>query len=259
MFSQKIKNKRRSIQYLFLITILIPLSLVTKNLNLQSYAQTITPPLPNATTAYPIYGLGATVLDQLHPNWTASTYLNDVNEYNPVNTNPVYSGQHSISWTAKGPWDELDLHAPSPIDITPYNYLSFYATATQVGQIYSVRLLDTSGKPMATELPFSQYGGVPEPGTWFVYNFPLNILAPGVTQIGGVAIHEFAGSAQPPVFLDDINLSRATAQQTTPTPQLNPTAVSTPLPTQPPFYYPDISPWVFIIPGIIIFIAVLFQ
>lgn len=215
-----------------------------------------------------IYGINANPLDDLQTNplFIAQSWYNGSNVINRYNTTPVYTGTHSLSFTVSTAFDEMDLYTTTPIDISQYQYLTFFATPTQAGQRYGVWLLNAykqripiSGQYSTSGLPFSDFGGVPVVGVWNVYDFPISAFNAGTTTIHGIGIADLDGGAQPPIYLDDIALSTVPGEDIQPS-----AAPATPLPTLPtatptPPYYPDISPWVYIIPGIVIFLAIFFE
>lgn len=260
----RINNKLKlSIAAFLLILICFPIifSNTGKNFNRQVNAQT-----PTGQKTLPIYGT-AFVGDTLDPNFTAKTWYGGGTTVNLTNTNPVYSGVHSISYEATAPSDTLELFSDTPIDITPYNYLTFYAQAGMAGLRFQITLLgakDTNGnhKTIGTAIPFDSAGGIPTTTYWTVYGFPVQQLLTGAAgqPVYGIGIMDLnGGGAQQPVYIDEIMFSTARATQTTPTPQLGPPGTPTLGPTPIPPYFPEINPWVFIIPGIIIFIAIFFE
>lgn len=216
------------------------------------------PPAPVGTAAYLIYGVG-NVGDQLTAGWSTKSKFGGPDAVNLTEKVHVYNGANAISWGATAPFDEFTLVAPSAIDISKYQFLNMYAQAETAGQRYDVALVDQGGNPVGSRLTFEQNGGMIPVDRWFTYGFTLSAFNAGTTQIYGINIREINGGVQPRVYLDEIAFSAARGEETTPTPVIGiPTDVSA-KPTEPPFYYPDVSPWVFLIPGIIIFLAVFFE
>jgi hypothetical protein len=90
---------------------------------------------------------------------------------------------------------------------------------------------------------------------------PIANFGAGTNQIFGIGVQEINGGSQPALYLDEISFSGAPApavslQPGAPTPAsasptINPATVV-------PFY-PELSPMLFIIPGIIIFLAMFFR
>lgn len=205
--------------------------------------------------------------DGLANGWTAQiSYGAASSNYNLINNSPTFAGPHSIAYAVtSSSFEELDLIAPKLIDISSYTYLTFYAEAGSPGQKMSVLLLDTNGKPLsATALSMGDYGGWPVTGSWHVYNMPISAFNASSTSIGGIAFKDMNGGTQniqPPPFIyfDEINFSTQRGENI---PQPSGGAANngpTPTPTSIMPYYPSISPWIFIVPGIIIALAVIFQ
>jgi hypothetical protein len=111
-----------------------------------------------------------------------------------------------------------------------------------------------------------QYGGLPVPGIWLAYNIPISAFNISNKTIGGIAFRDQNGGTQniqppPPIYFDEINFSTQMAQGPTDAPTISnsPAGTAAPYPTPEMPYYPQISPWVYIIPGIIVLLAIIFQ
>jgi hypothetical protein len=184
---------------------------------------------------------------------------------------PTYCGTHSISWTiTSGSYEQLTFKSPTPVSISPYTYLTFFVQASMVNQGINLGavLLDQTGNPFPEldfGIPIANYGGVPVHGDWYVYNIPLLDFGIPSTTIGGIGLRDLNGGNHPnnpPLYIDEINLSTQRGEDiyssacTSPGQQIIPNTII-PTPAMP--YYPDISPWIYIIPAIIIGLAVIFQ
>lgn len=213
----------------------------------------------------PVYGVHATTLDNLEDGWTTSILYGTITAVDIFNKSPTYNGSNSIAYTVTAPWDELRLTAPAPFDISQYAYLTFYAQAGSPGQLLGVNMLDASGQPiLANPIPMSSYGGMPVTGSWTVYNMPIQVFNLPSTTISGIVFKDLNGGTQniqppPAIYIDEINFSVQPGEDI-PLPSggaqiSGPTTVPTPVMP----YYPDISPWVYIIPAIIIGLAIIFQ
>jgi hypothetical protein len=263
-------NKRRTISLSIFLILLITLPLILKspqekqNIQQPAHAQIV----PNGV--FPIFGTYATNLDTLRPNWTAKITFGAVTSaYDMHNKAPVYCGTNSISWTiTSSAYEQLELISPAAFDISPYAYLTFYAQAGSPGQNIGAVLIGTDGKSLpapATVAPINQYGGAPIVGSWTEYNIPISAFNTTNKTILGIALKDLNGGTQniqppPPIYFDEINFSTQKGAAI-PCPTGGAAQITIPAPTQgiemP--YYPNISPWVFIIPAIIIGLAIVFQ
>ncbi len=263
-----VKNKNykiRVIQFIIIVLLLIAmplaLSAAKSKLIAKQYAQ-IEP-----EGVLPIYGIDASTLDNLVEGWTTAIKYGGPNAIDLFNKAPVYQGTNSIAYTVTAPGDELSLISPTSFDISPFEYLTFYAQAGSPGQRLGIFLIGQDGAALpapANLVAMDSYGGLPAPGYWAVYNIPISAFNAADKNIRGIGFKDLNGGTQniqppPPIYIDEINFS-VTQAADIPFPsggvQISaPTAV--PTPEKP--YYPEISPWVFIIPGIIIALAVIFQ
>lgn len=265
-FHNEIKkiNKVRTLSLLAFVATLLTLQYFAPQTNFKNnVAQAAQAPDPG-TVGFMIYGQ-AYVGDTFAPGWTAKTWYGGGNTVDLTNITPVYDGTHSISYQATAPSDTLELYTTTPIDIAQYKYLNLFARGGMNGLRFQVTLLgppqaNGNHQPIGTPLTFEGYGGIPPTDRWFVYGFPIDRFAAGTTRIYGIGIMDLnGGGSQFPVYLDEIAFSQARATETTPTPMVGLPGTATPIPTPIPPYYPNISPWVFIVPALIIFLAIFFE
>lgn len=268
---KKVKNssKKRTISLAIFLSLLIVMPLLIKtpqekqNIQQPAHAQIV----PQGVS--PIFGTYATNLDTLHPGWTAKiTYGAVTSAYDMYNKAPVYCGTNSISWTVTSPsFEQLELVSTTAFDISPYTYLTFYAQAGSPGQNIGAVLIDANGNPIpsTSAVPINQYGGAPAVGSWTEYNIPITAFNTTNKTILGIALKDLNGGTQniqppPPIYFDEINFSTQNGSSIP-----CPTAGTAQLSVAPTIdqledpYYPQISPWVFIIPAIIIGLAIIFQ
>ena len=263
-------NKRRTFSILTFLTILVLLPLITSNSqkqqDIRQRAQATVPGnVPAGTRAFEVYG-NAYVGDTLNGTMGTKTWYGTGTTVDLIVTNPVYEGVHAISYKSTAPADTVEFFMKTgTLDISPYSYLNFYARGAQPGLRFGVILLgppDAKGNhaQLGQMLTMEQYGGVPPTDRWFVYGFPLAAFNAGTTQIYGFGLMDLnGGGAQLPLYIDEIAFSAARATETTPTPQIGPPGSPTAAPTPVPPYFPEISPWLFIIPGMIVFLAIFFE
>lgn len=264
---------RTRILVVFLVLLILLPFLTSSSRNTEKSRQQVeaaaapTPTTPPGTAnTLEIYGLSI-VGDQLQSGWTAKTWNGGGNTIYIYDATHVYSGTHAISFQPTGSFDSMELIAPAPFDISQYKYLSFFAWTQQPQALYQVMLagqLNAQGNhtPIGTQLPLAQYGGIPNSQFWTTYDFPVaNLLqGAGTTQVYGIIIQEINGGGNwLPLYVDDIDFSTLRGVDIAPPGQATPIGSPPPPPTPVPPYYPNISPWVFIIPGIIIFLAVIFE
>lgn len=222
--------------------------------------------VPDNTPAgtYEIFG-SAFVGDSLRGGWGAKTWYGGGNTVNLIVNNPVYDGVHSFSYYSTAPNDAMEIFTDTPFDISPYNYLSFYARADQPGLRFGLRLLgprqpNNNFLPIGQMLTMDQYGGVPPTDRWFVYNFPLANFNAGTNQIYGIVFIDLnGGGLQKPIYFDEMQFGKNRATEGIPTQRIQPLGSPPPSATPIPPYFPEISPWVFIIPGFIILLAIFFE
>lgn len=225
------------------------------------------PQAPNGD--FVIYGVPP-VGDGLQPSWKNGSLFNGVNTWNLVDTEQVYEGQHALSWTASAPFERGWLTAPQPVDVSKYSFLNFYARAKQQGQRYEVGFVDAQGNMIGNWQLIDTGGGPIQPDRWQAYSFPMTSFGLPAATVGGIGFRDANGAPSPKVFFDNIHLSQNKAQPAVnkpgtgqtisggpSNPELSGIALAKQKPPAP--YYPQISPWVFIIPGLIIFLAIFFE
>lgn len=215
----------------------------------------------------PVYGVYASTLDGLGGGWVTAIQYGTITGIVLTNKAPVFQGTNSISYTITAPYDELTFESPEPFDTNEYEYLTFYVQGGAPGMLLGVKLLDQNGNqfdPNGNGVPISSYGGIPPTGFWNVYNIPISAFGAPSTIIKGIVFKDLNGGTYnlqppPPIYIDEINFANDRGENI-PLPSgsiqiSGPTRVPTPIMP----YYPDINPWVWIIPGIIVALAVIFQ
>lgn len=265
-------DKKRTINLALFLTLLIALPLILRSPQEQQTTQQQAQIVPQGV--FPIYGNLATNLDALRPGWTAAITFGAVaGAYDLSNKLHHACGEHSIAWTiTSSSFEQLELTSPTPFDISPYTYLTFFTEAGSPGQSIGAVIIDANGNSIPAappanpnQIPIAQYGGMPVVGSWTEYNIPISAFNLTNTTIRGIAFRDLNGGTQniqppPPIYIDEINFSTQTGASI-PCPTGPAQATQPPAPTQGPQmpYYPEISPWVFIIPGIILGLAIIFQ
>ena len=208
------------------------------------------------STRYTIYGT-ANVGEGLITGWTKNSEFNGVNAWNDIdNSVPAFLGAYSISWQASAALERAWLVSPNPIDISLYQYINFYARAQQPNQQYEVAFVNTAGEAQGTWVRIDTGGGPIPSDRWQSYSLPISAF--GITGgVNGIGFRESSGGKNLKVFFDEIILTSSAngSAQTAPPQTISPS--EPPKPTGP--YYPEISPWVFIIPAIIIMAAIFFE
>lgn len=129
-------------------------------------------------------------------------------------SNPVYAGAKSISYIANTGWAGFQVHLDAGIDTKPYTHIQFAARGTANNQRFSIFLDDVNWNMLSNPRPLASYGGDIQKDVWKVYSIPLADLGAASTRVAGIAIHEWSGSKQGAIYLDEIkfvNLS-GTAQ-----------------------------------------------
>lgn len=215
----------------------------------------------------PVYGVYASTLDGLAGGWETGILYGTITAISLTNKAPVFQGTNAIAYTITAPYDELTFEAPEAFDVNEYEYLTFYAQGGAPGMILGVKLLDQNGNQIdaaGNGVPITSYGGVPPTGFWSVYNIPISAFGAPSTVIKGIVFKDLNGGTYnlqppPPIYIDEINFSNERGENI-PLPSgsiqiSGPTRVPTPVMP----FYPDINPWVWIIPGIIVALAVIFQ
>ena len=173
-----------------------------------------------------------------------------------------YAGVNAIQYKAAGQYNGMILHTDAAIDLSPFSsgYLTFFAKADSVQTLIGVQLLGPGDVQLGTTIPISNHGnGPPKVDAWTAYNIPVSTLLQGASgAVHGIIFIDLNGGANQTVYIDEIAFSTQQATVTT-NPQFGPPGTPIPTPTPIPPYFPEINPWLFIIPGIIIFLAMFFE
>jgi hypothetical protein len=176
-------------------------------------------PAGGATAAYTVYS------DTLAPGWTNWSWDSTV-DFGAAS--PVYSGTNAIAWTVTAAWGGLYLHNDVGVPSSPFVTLSFALRATQAGQRVSVVLEDVHDNPLGPVVKLtSSYGGQPVAGSWKLYSIPLTALGGVNKTVGGIIIQDESGRAEPPLYVDAIQLTTNTTPQATATAPTTPTPIAT--------------------------------
>lgn len=213
---------------------------------------------PVHAASYTMFGV-SNIPDGLPTGWTNKSIFNGVNTCNIIDTEQVYAGTHSLSCIASGPFEFASFTSPTLINVDAYTYLNFYASASQDGQRYEIGFVDTSGAKIGTWVALNTGGGPLQAKRFQLYSFPLTVFGLPTPTIGGFGLKDSNGAPQPKVFFDEVQLSDAPGTPAVVSPVLGQPATPTLVPKPKGPYYPNISPWVFIIPAIIIMLAIFFE
>jgi hypothetical protein len=205
-----------------------------------------------------IFGVAYTG-DGLAPGWKNGSLFNGVNTWNIIDTQQFYAGTHSVSWSPSAPFERGWLVGQSPINLSQYQFLYFYGRSTEIGQRFEIGFSDQNGNTIGQMVPLENAGPPLAPDRWALYNIPLTQFAAGTGQVYGIVLQDMNGAPQKKAYFDEIILSTTAGTQPIVSQGLGQPA--TPMPTEKPVgpYNPQISPWVFIIPGIIIILAIFFE
>ncbi len=257
----KVAKQKLTVRLLVILSLFIAspfiLIAVVKQQNLIQHAQVVPPGI------FPVYGLYANVLDNFANGWTTAILYGGPTAYDLYNKAPVYSGTNSLRYVVTAPWDELKFIAPQSFDISSYVYLTFYALAGAPGQNFELFLIDANGQPLPQKIQLSQYAPL-DTNFWTTYNIPISAFNLTNSTILGMVFKDANGGTYnmqppPPVYFDEINFSIQKGENLPPPPGAIQITPPTLIPTPIFPYYPSISPWVFIIPGIIILLAIIIQ
>lgn len=245
---------------LVLLVILLTLPLIFMPEN-KALAQSGT--LPGANGQYFVYSL-RNPNTSLAGGWGIQTWYGGLAD--PANHNPVFTAPDSIRWTPTAPWDEIDFFSANPIDLSKYPYLTLYLQSGANGMRFNIVPLSTKGfkdPVLNARVDLLMLGGDPMPGAWKVYNIPTSTFTSkgSPALIYGIGIGDANGGTQastPSLFIDEIIFSASPAAEAGVSSGSGQTNLPSAPPVIPASYFPSISPWVFIVPGIIIFMAVFF-
>jgi hypothetical protein len=129
---------------------------------------------------------------------------------NFANPSPVYSGsEYSISVTITNAYGGLQLYH-APMTNTACASISFWLNGGVDGgqQLQMYGLLGADGELQAPRYALN----IPAAYIWVQYTVPLSVLGvANVTNFSGFAIQDSVGTSEPTFYLDDIQLSSATA------------------------------------------------
>ncbi len=203
-----------------------------------------TPTTTPSPTPSPTPTGGLTVYDDhLASGWYTSLSWDAT--INLSNTNPVHSGADSISYTATAGWAALQLRNDGHISTSGYDALRFAVRSTQDGERFAVYLRDSNFTSLSSPVSLANYGGYPIASGWTVYTIPLADLKAVNVSLGSIVFHNWTGTAQPAIYIDDIQLVSTSGGGTptpTPTPSPTPTQTPSPTPTATPTQTPSPTP-----------------
>ena len=174
-----------------------PALIVTNSLGL---AITATGPAITVTTPPAGTGISLKIYDDaLENGWQDYGFATD----NYSNHAPVHSGTNSISVTITSPYQGIQMHHVEFTN-TAYANISFWlnggATGGQQLQVYGV-LGGVNQTPRF-------YLSAPAANTWQQYIVPLSALGvANATNFSAFVIQDYAGTAEPTFYLDDIQLN----------------------------------------------------
>jgi hypothetical protein len=116
---------------------------------------------------------------------------------------PVYAGSRSLSVQITSGWGALYLRADQAVTGTADMRLRFAARASQPGQRYLVRLVDSGGQS-GTEVLLADVGGDPAADRWTVYDIPIAALGMVGRPIAGIILQDPFGQPLPPLYVDEV-------------------------------------------------------
>jgi hypothetical protein len=144
--------------------------------------------------------------DALASGWLDYSYtITD----NFANTAPLHSGSKSISVTINGAYGGIQLYH-MPLTNAAYGSLTFWINGGSAGG-QQLQVYGNLGSGPTAQTPRYHLNILPA-NTWQQYTVPLTFLGvANATNFSGFAIQDSTGAAQPTFYLDDIQLSSATA------------------------------------------------
>lgn len=215
---------------------------------------------PDQQGKFVIFGTAYTG-DGLAPGWQNGSLFNGVNTWNIIDKEQFYAGVHSISWAPSAPFERgwiVSQSPPTPLDLTQYTFLNFYGRSTEPGQRLEIGFSDASGNLIGNFIPFEGIGPPLQNDRWQLYSAPITQFN-ATGQVYGLVFRDMNGAPQKKIYMDEIELSINPGIAPITSPGLGQPGV----PTEPPKpkgpFYPQISPWVYILPGLIIIIAIFFE
>ncbi|PZC45944.1 MAG: hypothetical protein DK306_001415, partial [Chloroflexi bacterium] len=90
--------------------------------------------------------------DALAPGWANWSWNTTVNFAAP---SPVYTGSAALAAEVTVTWGGLYLHANTPLDLSPYSELRFFAQATAPGQQYWIHLVGVDNLLLGNAIPLA--------------------------------------------------------------------------------------------------------
>ncbi|MCB9110205.1 MAG: hypothetical protein H6634_03055 [Anaerolineales bacterium] len=141
--------------------------------------------------------------DGLAFHWHNPSSANSIRDF--ASTAQVFSGTKSIAFTALNEYAILRFEAYDQGILTgPYTHLKFAIYGTAGTQQLGVTLRDMNFTDLSPYLSLANYGGQPTPNQWNIYTIPLTSLNASNTTIGGFALANTSGSAQPVLYIDEV-------------------------------------------------------
>jgi hypothetical protein len=204
---------------------------------------------------YTIYG-GNNAHDSIGLEWTAGS---DNVVWNFGQTGTVYRLIKSLS-LRYNPDGYFYITRSEPIDLGKYTWLTFVGRSNNNNLDFSVQFLDGNKQPIGISRNFSNHGGEPSNNYWTQYNFPISMFQLNSDQVYGIQITQLSSGWGATIYLDEIYLAYTRGENINPA---LPTPTPTPnITTSPPVGTPSylqMSPWVLIIPALVLALAVIFQ
>ena len=118
----------------------------------------------------------------------------------------MHSGADSIAYTATAGWAGFQLRTDGNVSTAGYTALQFAVRSTTDGERFAIYLRDSNYTSLNSPLPLSSYGGYPTSTGWTVYTIPLADLKATNVSLGSIVFHNWTGSAQGAIYIDDIQL-----------------------------------------------------
>lgn len=129
----------------------------------------------------------------------------------PNDATQMYSGATSLRFTPSSGWAGLYLHSDTVIKTQPYQYLQFSVKSTVSGApAYQVYVSDGNYRQLPP-VQLKSYTPVTSNG-WMTYRIPLSDLKAADTTVNGILMQEATGSAQPPIWIDALQLASAAVE-----------------------------------------------
>ncbi|NBD08723.1 glycosyl hydrolase family 18 protein [Corallococcus silvisoli] len=148
--------------------------------------------------------------DQLASPWVDATWAK---VHSLSNTNPVATGQYSISVTM-GPWEGLYFAHPTVVPVATGDtlVLKVHGGTNSNNVALRVRAIIGASQPVGVPLGPTCDGGAVQAGKWVSCRVPMSQLIPaGRTSFTGIWIQEDSGKTLAPLYFDDIGVEQAAA------------------------------------------------